>query len=74
MGVPRLSPAGRSATLAATVASRPIKLRLDGEEIHLVSRRELDRWGGYINAARAAYTLVTPENVATIRQSLLTPA
>ena len=50
---------------------RPIKLRLDGEELHLVQARELDRWGGYVNARGAAYALVTPDNVAQIRQALL---
>lgn len=39
------------------MALRRIKLRLDGEELHIVSSRELERWGGYINGARAAYTL-----------------
>lgn len=51
----------------------PIKLRLGGDELHLVDTRELDRWGGYLNARRAAFTLVTPENIAAVRTSLLIP-
>lgn len=49
----------------------PIKLRLGGDELHLVDTRELDRWGGYLNARRAAFSLVTPENIAALRTSLL---
>ncbi len=52
---------------------RPIKLRLDGEEVHLVPARDLQRWTGYLSARRAAYTLVTPDNVSAIRAALLTP-
>lgn len=51
----------------------PIKLRLGGDELHLVDTRELDRWGGYLNARRAAFTLVTPENIPAVRTSLLIP-
>ena len=55
------------------MALRPIKLRLDGEELHLVAARDLQRWGGFLNARRAAYTLVTPHNVADIRHALMVP-
>lgn len=51
----------------------PIKLRLHGEELHLVDTRELDRWGGYLNARRAAFSLVTPENISALRNTLLVP-
>lgn len=64
---------GTTEETAPTVALRPIKLHLDGEEIHLVPSRDLERWGGFINGPRAAYTLVTPDNVAEIRQALLVP-
>ncbi|MGH1346439.1 MAG: hypothetical protein ACRBN8_33040 [Nannocystales bacterium] len=53
------------------MALPPIKLSLDGEEIHLVAARELDRWGGYLHARGAAYALVTPENISRIRHALM---
>lgn len=55
------------------MALKPIKLRLDGEELHLVPTRELDRWGGYLNGKRAAFELITPENIADIRRALMCP-
>ena len=53
------------------MALKPIKLRLDGEDIHLVPAREIDRWGGFLNARRGAYELITPDNIAEIRHALL---
>lgn len=53
------------------MALKPIKLLLDGEELHLVPSRELERWGGFLNGRRGAYELVTPENVAEIRRALM---
>ena len=58
-------------TLDLIVALKPIKLRLDGEDIHLVPTRELDRWGGFLNGPRGAYTLITPDNIAEIRHALM---
>ena len=55
------------------MAQRPITLRLDGEALHLVATRELERWGGFLNGRRSAYTLVTPENVADLRAALMVP-
>lgn len=55
------------------MALPPIKLRLDGEEIHLVAERDLQRWGGFLNGRRAAYELVCPDNIAEIRLALLCP-
>jgi len=46
------------------VALRPIEFRLDGDELHSIGEGELRRWGGYLNGRRAAYTLVTPHDVA----------
>ena len=60
-------------TLAQPVARKPIKLRLDGEQLHLVTNRELDRWGGYLNARRGAFELITPDNIAPIRHALMCP-
>lgn len=56
------------------MALPPIKLRLDGEELHLVSSRELERWGGFLNGRRGAWKLVTPDNVGVIRRALMCPA
>ncbi|MCR9162357.1 MAG: hypothetical protein ACE37F_31520 [Nannocystaceae bacterium] len=33
----------------------PIKLRLGGEDVHLVPQRALERWGGFLNGGRAAF-------------------
>ncbi len=55
------------------MALPPIKLRLDGEEIHLVAERDLQRWGGFLNGRRAAYELVSPDNIAEIRRALMCP-
>ncbi|MCR9161816.1 MAG: hypothetical protein NXI35_14105 [bacterium] len=55
------------------MALPPIKLRLGGEDVHLVASRELDRWGGYLNGKRGAYELITPENIADIRSALMCP-
>ncbi|MEM6290646.1 MAG: hypothetical protein AAGA54_05250 [Myxococcota bacterium] len=55
------------------MASRPIKLNLGGEEVYLVPSRDLQRWTGYVNARRAAYELVTPDNVRAIRDALFVP-
>ncbi|MBV1860996.1 MAG: hypothetical protein KUG77_21445, partial [Nannocystaceae bacterium] len=51
----------------------PIQLRLGDDELHLVDTRELNRWGGYLHARRAAFALVTPENISAVRTSLLVP-
>jgi len=53
------------------VALPPIQLSLDGEEIHLVAAGELDRWGGYLHARRAAFELVCPDNITQIRHALM---
>lgn len=55
------------------MALPPIKLRLDGEEVHLVSQRELERWGGFLNGGRAAWALVSPDNIGPIRRALMCP-
>lgn len=52
---------------------KPIKLRLDGEEVHLVPTREVNRWGGYINGRRGAWELTTAENIGDIRHALMCP-
>ena len=55
------------------MALKPIKLRLDGEQVHLVPARDVDRWGGYINGRRGAWELTTAENIGDIRQALMCP-
>lgn len=55
------------------MALRPIKLHLDGEELHLVAERELSQWGGFLNGRRGAFRLVTPDNVPDIRRALMVP-
>lgn len=52
---------------------RPIKLRFGGDEVYLVSSRDTERWGGFLNGRGAAYRLVTPENVTAIRAALMIP-
>ncbi|MGH1349090.1 MAG: hypothetical protein ACRBN8_46595 [Nannocystales bacterium] len=55
------------------MALKPIKLRLDGEDVHLVPARDVDRWGGYMNGRHGAWELTTAENIGDIRQALMCP-
>lgn len=55
------------------MALRPIKLRLDGEEVHLVAERDLSEWGGFLNGGRGASQLLTADNVTAIRRALMVP-
>lgn len=49
------------------VALRPIKLRLGGEDIHLVTSRDLERWGGFLNGR--LHTLLVLVGVAACQSA-----
>lgn len=55
------------------MAFDPIRLRLNGEEIHVVADRDVHRWSGWFSARRAAFALMSPVNARPIRDALFVP-